>query len=890
MKETKLYITQPMAIFALLALSAFFVVVYVLVHAEHVQRRSVDEKMRNQFAQISELQLEMLAGQLVEYSDWDEAVRNLLIEPDQKWWDENAGKYTIHALNLDFTAAISGKNSEIFLSTSAHGDRGLAQDGMFFHLLHRAREKVKDATGRDSVVTGFLRYRDKLYYLAAAAIRNSSSTQVVPDMGAVMVFAREALAPRGPVKEAQKIMSVPEITISAEPHSDLLSHRYDLINAEGELYAEWPEYDLGISLTKQLAPALLFVAMLLAALVLYAFTRARLVMVRLQEDRERFVDLYQRSNLVLESATDGVIGVDTDGRVRLINAAATKIFNGTESRVSEFIRFRISGEDKNASAREDLYQRLRLTMTDGQVRGSEREMLTDCHRKRQRIVAYSIAPLRRQKEIVGAMAMIRDVTRLHVMLSVTHHRARYDELTGLANRQSFAELFAQALERRGESEPFHLALFNLDGFKGVNDSVGHHVGDMVLKEFSLRLLAGVRGQDLIARLGSDEFIVAWTSRNSAGYNAEERCKDIINFCNEPFRCAGRVVWCSVSVGLATYPNDGQKLGDLLRNATHALRHVKSKGGNGLHVFDSYLLEARSRWQEIESELQNAVDDHSLRLFYQPIYRLSDGELSHFEALLRWHNETLGAVSPGEFIPVAERSGLIVGIGQWVFDECCRQVAQWRSRGWNVRVAVNVSGRQIPFGLSPQHIEERIRHFGIAPGNIKIELTESTFMGNSREVDRWIAGIHALGMEIALDDFGTGYSSLSYLKKYHLQNLKVDQSFVREITSREEDQKLVTAILAMARGLGMPVIAEGVETIEQLEWLRRAGCDMVQGYYYSRPVPAEEIEPLLTAGNLIASEEEAAPAPQDEAPEAAAQAPQVPPAPEIMFPEIPDNPS
>ena len=883
MNEQRLYIAQPLAIFALLATSAFIVVLYVLVHAEHIQRKSVDDKAIEQFAQISELQLELLAGQLMEYADWEEAVFNILIESDKKWWDDNAGKYSINALNLDLTAAISGKNVPIFLSTSAIGDRSLAHEGIFYNLLHRARERIKDHVGRDSVVKGFIYHRDKLYYLVAAAIRNSTSTQVVPDMNAVMVFAREASAPHGPLSEAQRIMSVPKITLSAEPDSSLLSYQYTLLNPDVELYAQWPEHDLGVSLTKQLAPALVFVAVLLAALVLYAFTRARLVMTRLQRDRERFVDLYQRSNLVLESATDGVIGVGTDGRVRLINSAAAKIFNGDESRVSEYIRFQISDENKRSeTSPEDLYQRLLLTMKDGQLRGSEREMLVDCHRQRQRIVAYSIAPLRQQKEIIGAMAMIRDVTRLHVMMAATHHRARYDELTGLANRQSFAELFAQAAEQRGEDKPFHLALFNLDRFKGVNETVGHHTGDLVLKEFSQRLLAGIRGQDIVARLGSDEFIVAWTSRNSAGYNAEARCTEIINACNEPFRCDGRLVWCSVSVGLATWPGDGATLGELLRNATHALRHVKGKGGNGLHVFDSYLLEARSRWQEIEHELQNAVDDHSLRLFYQPIYRLEDGELSHFEALLRWHNEALGAVSPAEFIPVAERTGLIVGIGQWVLDECCRQVAQWRRQGWNVRVAVNVSGRQIPFGLSPQHIEERIRHFGIPPGNIKIELTESTFMGSSREVGEWIAGIHALGMEIALDDFGTGFSSLSYLKKYHLQNLKVDQSFVREITTREEDQKLVTAILAMARGLGMPVIAEGVETIEQLEWLKRAGCDMVQGYYYSRPVPADEIEPLLTSGNLIVEEE--TPAPQDDAPEVA-PAP-APAQPEAMFPEMP----
>ncbi len=888
MNESRQFGAQPLAIFAMLALSAFIVVVYVLFHAEHIQRRSVNEKALNQFAQISELQLDMLAGQLLEYSDWDEAVSNILIEADQKWWDENAGKYTINALNLDFTAAVSGKNVPIFLSTSAVGDRTLAHEGTFYHLLYLAREQVKENAGRDSVVTGFIQHRGKLYYLAAAAIRNSTSTQVVPDMNAVMVFAREALAPRGPVTEAQKIMSVSNITLSTEPHSGQLLHRYTLLNAEGELYAEWDEHDFGISLSKQLAPALAFVAILLAALVWFAFSRARMVMTRLQEDRERFVDLYQRNKLVLESATDGVIGVDTEGCVRLINSAAAKIFDGNESRVSEYIRHCVSNTSASAgeNVREDLYQRLRLTMMDGQLRGSEREMLTDCHRKRQRIVAYSIAPLRRQKEIVGAMAMIRDVTRLHVMLAVTHHRARYDELTGLANRQSFAEMFAQMAAQRSADKPFHLALFNLDGFKGVNEASGHHVGDAVLKEFALRLLAGVRGQDLIARLGSDEFIVAWTSRNSAGYNAEERCADIINACNEPFRCEGRVVWCSVSVGLTTWPNDGETLGDLLRNATHALRHVKGKGGNGLHVFDSYLLEARSRWQEIEQELQHAVDDHSLRLFYQPIYRLSDGELSHFEALLRWHSPKLGAVSPAEFIPVAERSGLIVGIGQWVFEECCRQVAAWRARHWDVRVAVNVSARQIPFGLSPQHVEERIGHFGIAPGNIKIELTESTFMGNSREVDRWIAGIHALGMEIALDDFGTGFSSLNYLKKYHLQNLKVDQSFVREITTRTEDQKLVTAILAMARGLGMPVIAEGVETQEQLEWLRRAGCDMVQGYYYSRPVPPEEIEPLLTASNLMPPEEETAETAQEAAADKAAPAA----APEIMFPEVPTGQS
>ena len=895
MNETRQHIVQPLAIFALLAACAFAAVVYALVHAEQIQRKNVDDKALNQFAQISELQLEKLSGQLARYADEGEAVRNILIKPNRKWWDENAGKYAINALNLDFTAAVSGKNHEIFLSTSALGERSLGQEGMFYHLLHRARERGKKASGRDSVVTGFIRHRGKLYYLAAATIRNSTSTQVVPDTGAVMVFAREAQAPHGPLNEAQRIMSVPKITLSSEPHGNLLSHRYALLNPDGELYAEWEKFDLGFSLVKQLMPALLFIAALLSALVLYAFARARMVLTRLRADRERFLDLYQRNTLILQAATEGIIGVGLDGRVRFINAAAIGLFRGEEERVCEFIRFRLSDTVRSGDAPLDLFDRILLTMSDGKVRECERELLTDCHRQRQQVVFYSISPLRRQKEIVGAMVMLRDVTNLHIAQLATRHRAQFDVLTGLENRQSFEDQFAHALLRRDPNLTFHLAVFNLDRFKNVNESAGHQMGDVVLKEFTLRLLRHIRPRDLVARLGGDEFIVAWLGR--AGQSAEERCTAVIKACNEPFCAEGKTVWCSASAGLATFPDDGATLSELLKNASHALYHVKSKGGSGLYVFDNYLLQAQDRLQQFEEALRHAVNEHSLHVFYQPIYRLADGELSHFEALLRWHSPTLGAVSPAEFIPVAENSGLIVGIGQWVFDECCRQVAQWRRLGWNVRVAVNVSAHQIPFGLSPQHIEERIRHFGLTPSSIKIELTESSFLENSREVGNWIMGIHALGMEIALDDFGTGFSSLSYLKKYRLQALKVDQSFVRELITHEENQKLVAAILAMSKGLGMPVIAEGVETAEQLEWLRRAGCAMVQGYYYSRPVPAEKIKPLLTKGNLIAAEAAPAPAPASAPapvagkPETPAGAGKVEAAPEVLFAEqFPESPA
>lgn len=858
MNEVKKYIERPLFIFAIFAAILFLMLGYLIFHTESMQRHNIEENSLLEFEQMSSLQLERLGAQVRDYSQWENVAEHLIRHPNLKWWEDNAGADTINALGVDLAGAFNSRNEPIFLTVpggqNGSGSGALFQADIFYHLLHLARDRAQQTEGRENTVTGFIFHDGKLYYAAAGRVQSDNpDTRLLPDNGVVLAFAREAESPKGPLRDARHILGTANFALSPSPSAHGINYRYPLLNPNLDLYATWKPHDFGISLTGQLAPIILIAAIMLGIMVRYTFRKSRALVLKFRSDRQRYVELYQRNNRILEAATDGIIGIGTDLQVRFINSAALNLFRAPESRVREFIHFRLGDVSKEGAATQDnFYRRVAETLKDGLIRTRERELFTDCQKQSTIIISYTVSPVRSYDTVTGAMVMLKDVTNLQIAQAAMRHRAQFDNLTGLVNRETFEDLFDQAIARRNLGQPFHIAIFNLDSFRDVNESVGHHTGDWILQEFSLRLQNCIRGHDILARIGGDEFVVAWLDESEPTQTIEARCAAVVNACNEPFTTEGQQFWTSVSVGAASFPKDGNTFEDLLKNATLALRHVKAKGGNGLYVFDNYLLQARDRRQEIERELQHAVTDRSLQIAYQPIYRLDDGELSHFEALVRWNNRTLGFVSPGEFIPIAEDTGLIVGIGQWVFEECCRQIAEWRQNGWDLRVAVNVSGHQIPYGLSLQHIEDSIRKHAISRRNVKIELTESTFMGNSREIAHWIDGVHRLGMEIALDDFGTGFSSLSYLKKYRLQALKVDQAFIRDLTTDNDDQKLVTAILAMAKGLGMPVIAEGVETAEQLAWLKQAGCAMVQGYYCGKPSSATDIGQFLTPTCLLAS--------------------------------------
>ncbi len=441
-----------------------------------------------------------------------------------------------------------------------------------------------------------------------------------------------------------------------------------------------------------------------------------------------------------------------------------------------------------------------------------------------------------------------DITERKEAERQIHRLAYYDPLTGLPNRPLFYSLLEQALSEAHRNQSHGAVLFlDLNRFKNINDSFGHTLADNVLREVGRRLAASLRKEDVVCRLGGDEFVVALldiSRREHAGLVAQK----LLAALAEPILVDKHEVLLSASIGIATFPDDGRDSETLLRHADVAMYRAK-KVGNSAHVFFSHEMHLRAFEQlKLEGGLRRALERGELSLHFQPQLDLASGRISGAEALLRWQHPERGMIPPAQFIPVAEETGLIVPIGEWVIDAACRQIADWRARGLPpVRVAVNLSPRQFSNTL-PQTILSIIDRHGIPPDALELEITESMLMHNAEAVVAMMREFAEAGILMSLDDFGTGYSSLSYLKRFPIDTLKIDQSFVRGIPDDPDDSAIARAIIGMAKNLRLSVIAEGVETSEQLLFLRDAGCDEIQGFHFSRPLPAGEFAALLATRN------------------------------------------
>ncbi|MFZ2854171.1 MAG: EAL domain-containing protein [Rhodocyclaceae bacterium] len=441
-----------------------------------------------------------------------------------------------------------------------------------------------------------------------------------------------------------------------------------------------------------------------------------------------------------------------------------------------------------------------------------------------------------------------DITERKEAEREIYRLAYYDPLTSLPNRTLFYSLLEQAVIEAHRNRTQGAVLFiDLDRFKNINDSFGHTPADSILREVGRRLTTTLRSQDLVSRLGGDEFVVALPDiarREHAGHVA----KKLLAALEKPFFVEEHEVLLSASIGISIFPEDGNETEILIKNADVAMYRAK-KLGRGIHVFYSQEMNLRSLDQlKLEGSLRRAVERNELCLHYQPQLDLASSRITGAEALLRWQHPEQGMVSPAQFIPVAEETGLIIPIGEWVIDAACRQIREWIDQGLPpVRIAVNLSARQFSAAL-PRTVLGIIARHGIPSNSLELEITESMLMHNADSVVAMMREFAEAGILMALDDFGTGYSSLSYLKRFPIDNLKIDQSFVRGIPSDQDDCAIARAIISMAKNLRLSVIAEGVETAEQLDFLREAGCDEIQGYHFSQPIPADEFATLLARIN------------------------------------------
>lgn len=464
-------------------------------------------------------------------------------------------------------------------------------------------------------------------------------------------------------------------------------------------------------------------------------------------------------------------------------------------------------------------------------------------------VRQNIIPIRRHNEPAPSSVMLSfaDITDIKRAEQRLRHLAAHDALTGLANRSFFIGHLESAIESaRDESRELALFFLDLDRFKSVNDTAGHACGDTLLQSAAARLTDCIGPGDVIARLGGDEFVILIDQRVE-GKRIALLAERLLQAMREPFDTVNGRYYLGVSIGVALYPHDGISGSDLLRSADAAMYRAKQNGRNRAQFYTAELNARLQRRYMLENALRDARENNELQLVYQPKYDLASHRIVGAEALLRWNSAKLGAISPVEFIPVAEETGLIVPIGAWVLRRACEQAVIWyEALGYDFRMAVNLSARQFQAGDVVPMIEQTLADTGLPPTALEVEITESLLMGGADEVRPMFDALTAQGIRISIDDFGTGYSSLSYLQRFPISNVKIDRSFITGIPGDPDSVALTEAIVAMARALGMTVTAEGVEDADQVEFLAKAGCQEIQGYYIGKPVTAEGFDRLLRA--------------------------------------------
>jgi diguanylate cyclase (GGDEF)-like protein len=453
-----------------------------------------------------------------------------------------------------------------------------------------------------------------------------------------------------------------------------------------------------------------------------------------------------------------------------------------------------------------------------------------------RVVAISHEPM----DDGGWVATYEDVTERRRAEARINFMARHDALTNLPNRVLFRESLDMALSQLGRGHGFAVLFVDLDHFKSINDTLGHPIGDRVLVATAERLQACARETDTVARLGGDEFAIVQVGIERPD-DALELAGRIARVLGDPFEVDGHQVLISASMGIAMGGTDGTSVDTLLKNADLALYRAKEDDRGAFRCFEPEMDARVQRWRALELDLRRALANDEFDLYFQPLIDLRDNRLSGFEALIRWRHPERGMVSPAEFIPVAEKSGLIVGIGEWVIRRACAEAVTWAG---SLKIAVNVSPLQFKSPRLLRQVAEALETSGLPPGRLELEITESVLLADNDASLATLRRLHELGTRISMDDFGTGYSSLSYLRSFPFDKIKIDQSFVRDLDVKDDSRAIVRAIISLGFSLGIDVLAEGVETAKQLDLLRREGCGEVQGYFFSPPRPGPEIPAMI----------------------------------------------
>jgi diguanylate cyclase (GGDEF)-like protein/PAS domain S-box-containing protein len=553
----------------------------------------------------------------------------------------------------------------------------------------------------------------------------------------------------------------------------------------------------------------------------------------------------ERAEVTLNSIGDAVICIDVRGKVTYLNAAGESI----------------TGWSRDEAAGRPIAEVFRIV--DGSTRETTQNPMTEAIRQDKTVgltpncmlirrngleaaIEDSAAPIHdRRGQVTGAVMVFHDVSSARALSLRMAYLAQHDTLTDLPNRTLLNDRLNRAIVLAERHRQRLAVLFlDVDRFKHINDSVGHVIGDRLLQSLAQRLLTCVRNSDTVSRQGGDEFVILLSEVTHAA-DAAVSAQKLLLALSEPHRVDQHDLEVTVSIGIATYPDDGTDAETLLKRADFAMYHAKDSGRNNYQFFEPKMNVRAVERQSLENDLRHAMERRELALHYQPKMNLHSGAITGIEALIRWHHPQRGLVLPAQFIPIAEECGFIVPIGQWVLRESCKQAKLWQDAGLpSTRVAINVSTVELRARDFLPGLRDILLETGLDPIHLELELTETFLMQDATSTAAVLRAINELGVRLTLDDFGTGYSSLSHLKRFPIRTLKIDQSFVRDVTTDADDASIVGAVINMGKSLHMHVVAEGVETPQQLAFLREQNCPEGQGYYFSRPVSAGEFTNYL----------------------------------------------
>jgi diguanylate cyclase (GGDEF)-like protein/PAS domain S-box-containing protein len=564
---------------------------------------------------------------------------------------------------------------------------------------------------------------------------------------------------------------------------------------------------------------------------------------RRRESEQALRDAEARYRSIFENVTNGIFQTTREGRYLRANSELARIY-GYDSPEELIAAFSDIGRQLYVDpGRRDEFVRL---MREGKA---VKDFESQIYRRDGSVIWIS-----ESAREVGAPdgtflhyeGTVEDITERKSYESRIAHQATHDLLTGLPNRALLMDRIEQAVRFAArEGTNVAVAFVDLDHFKYINDSVGHQAGDALIRKMAERLRGSMRDTDTVARLGGDEFVLLLPLVRNAGDTVMQAMQRVLAAVSERCDVEGREFLVSCSIGVSLFPKDGADADTLLKHADSAMYQAKQSGRNNFQFFTREMNQSLVERGDIEQQLRGAIKDGLFELHYQPKIRVSDQAVSGVEALIRWNAPHRGLVSPARFIPIAEETGMIERIGEWVLETACRQIREWSLRGCAVvPVSVNVSPRQFRETQLARIVESILVRTSVAPERLEIEITESCL---AHDPQRFLATLHslkALGVSIAIDDFGAGYSSMSYLKSLPVDRLKIDQSFVAGLTSNAKDDAIFKAIVSLAHNLGLSVVAEGVETQAQWEYLREIGCDEIQGFFFSMPLPAAGLVRLL----------------------------------------------